>query len=227
MTAVLVIAGVVAILDQLTKAVALDRLAPGVPVQLIDGLLALTLVKNEGLAFGLLAGLPPAWGRLRRGPSRPLREIDVGERRLEVARAAAGTRLDRWLAAAIPELSRVKVREAIDAGRVRVAGAVRKASHRLRGGETIDVDIPPPPPEELQAEPIALRILSEDEHVLVVDKPSGMVVHPGAGHARGTLAAAVLAHAPGTAGVGGPPRPGGAHRLAKGPAGRLVGAKKT
>ncbi|OLC15739.1 MAG: signal peptidase II [Candidatus Rokubacteria bacterium 13_1_40CM_69_27] len=61
MTAVLVIAGVVAILDQLTKAVALDRLAPGVPVQLIDGLLALTLVKNEGLAFGLLAGLPPAW----------------------------------------------------------------------------------------------------------------------------------------------------------------------
>jgi signal peptidase II len=61
MTAALVIAGVVAVLDQVTKAVALDRLAPGGSVHLIDGLLALTLVKNEGLAFGLLAGLPPAW----------------------------------------------------------------------------------------------------------------------------------------------------------------------
>ncbi|OLC34091.1 MAG: hypothetical protein AUH81_12905 [Candidatus Rokubacteria bacterium 13_1_40CM_4_69_5] len=132
--------------------------------------------------------------------------MDVGERRLEVARAAAGTRLDRWLAAAIPELSRVKVRELIDAGRVRVAGAVRKASHRLQGGETIDVDIPPPPPE-------------------VVDRPSGMVVPPGAGHARGTLAAAVLAHAPGTAGVGGPRRPGVVHRLDKGTSGLLVIAK--
>src|SRR2546428_568515 len=69
MTAVLVIAGVVAILDQLTKAVALDRLAPGVPVQLIDGLLALTLVKNEGLAFGLLAGLRPCGRRV--GQSTP------------------------------------------------------------------------------------------------------------------------------------------------------------
>jgi 23S rRNA pseudouridine1911/1915/1917 synthase len=149
----------------------------------------------------------------------------VREQRLEVARAAAGTRLDRWLAAAIPELSRVKVRALIDAGRVRVAGAVRKAAHRLQGGETIDVDIPPPPPEELQAEPIALRILYEDEHVLVVDKPAGMVVHPGAGHARGTLAAAVLAHAPATAGVGGPRRPGVVHRLDKGTSGLLVIAK--
>lgn len=147
------------------------------------------------------------------------------ERRLRVARAAAGARLDRWLADAVPELSRAKIQELIDAGRVRVDGAVRKAAHRLRGAEAVELDVPAPPPETLEPEPIALGIVYEDDHVLVVDKPSGMVVHPGAGHARGTLAAAVLAHAPVTAGVGGPRRPGVVHRLDKGTSGLLVLAK--
>jgi 23S rRNA pseudouridine1911/1915/1917 synthase len=79
--------------------------------------------------------------------------------------------------------------------------------------------------EELTPEPTALSVLHEDEHVLVVDKPAGMVVHPGAGRARGTLAAAILAHAPTTAGVGGPRRPGIVHRLDKDTSGLLVVAK--
>ena len=144
---------------------------------------------------------------------------------LVVDRASAGSRLDRWLAAAIPEQSRARIQALIASAHVRVDGAAAKASHRLRGGERVEVDIPPPPPETLEPEVIALAVVHEDEHVLVLDKPAGIVVHPGAGHARGTLAAAVLAHAPGVAGVGGPRRPGVVHRLDKDTSGLLVMAK--
>ena len=146
-------------------------------------------------------------------------------RTLSVPPADAGTRLDRWLAARVPELSRARLQGLIDDGHVRVDGAVPKASRRLAGGEEIRLEIPPPPPETLTPEAIALSVLYEDEDVLVIDKPVGMVVHPGAGHATGTLAAAVLAHAPGTAGVGGPRRPGVVHRLDKDTSGLLVIAK--
>lgn len=145
--------------------------------------------------------------------------------RLTVAASAAGTRLDRWLAGALPDLSRSRLQELISGGHVRVDGHVRKAAYRLRGGEQVEVEVPPRPPEELVPEPMALAILHEDDHVLVVDKPAGLVVHPGAGHGRGTLVAGVLAHAPGTAGVGGPRRPGVVHRLDKGTSGVLVLAK--
>jgi 23S rRNA pseudouridine1911/1915/1917 synthase len=149
----------------------------------------------------------------------------VEPRVLDVDRASAGTRLDRWLAAAVPEISRAKLQALIDAGHVSVDGGPAKASHRLRGGERVAIAIPPPEPETLEPEPIALTILHEDAHVLVIDKPAGMVVHPGAGHARGTLAAAALAHAPAMAGVGGPRRPGVVHRLDKDTSGLLVLAK--
>jgi 23S rRNA pseudouridine1911/1915/1917 synthase len=149
----------------------------------------------------------------------------VNQRRLRVAPAAAGARLDRWLADAVPDLSRARIQALIDAGCVRVDGAVYKAAHRVHGGETVEVEVPPPAPETVEPESIALRVVYEDEHLLVVDKPAGMVVHPGAGHARGTLVAAVLAHAPATAGVGGPRRPGVVHRLDKGTSGLLVIAK--
>ncbi len=144
---------------------------------------------------------------------------------LTVDPAGAGTRLDRWLSAQLPALSRVRLRALIDAGHVRVDGKARKAAHRLRGGERLAIEIPPPVPEELVPEPSPLPIVHEDEHVLVLDKPAGLVVHPGAGHARGTLAAALLAHAPGIAGVGGPRRPGIVHRLDKNTSGLLVVAK--
>jgi 23S rRNA pseudouridine1911/1915/1917 synthase len=138
---------------------------------------------------------------------------------------SAGARLDRWLAGAVPELSRARIQALIEAGHVRVDGQRRKPSHRVATGERVEIEIPPLPPEDLEPEAIALTVVHEDEHVLVLDKPAGMVVHPGAGHARGTLAAAVLAHAPGTAGVGGARRPGVVHRLDKDTSGLLVVAK--
>jgi 23S rRNA pseudouridine1911/1915/1917 synthase len=146
-------------------------------------------------------------------------------RTLSVPSADAGARLDRWLAAHVPELSRARLQTLIEDGHVRLDGAVSKPSRRLAGGEQIRVDIPPPAPEMLAPEAIALSVLYEDDDILVIDKPVGMVVHPGAGHPTGTLAAAVLAHAPVTAGVGGPRRPGIVHRLDKDTSGLLVMAK--
>jgi 23S rRNA pseudouridine1911/1915/1917 synthase len=144
---------------------------------------------------------------------------------LTVDLASAGTRLDRWLAAHLPDLSRARVQALIDDEHVLVDGAVKRAAHRLRGGEVIDVEIPPRPADDLAPEPMDLSIVYEDEHLIVIDKPAGMVVHPGAGNARGTLAAAVLAHAPAVASVGGARRPGIVHRLDKGTSGLLVLAK--
>ena len=144
---------------------------------------------------------------------------------LTVDRSVAGTRLDRWLAGSLPDLSRARLRTLIDAGHVRVDGAFRKPSYRLSGGESIDIEVPPPAPQELEPEPLALSIVYEDADLLVIVKPAGMVVHPGAGHARGTLASAALAHAPSIANVGGARRPGVVHRLDKGTSGLLVMAK--
>ena len=149
----------------------------------------------------------------------------AGARTLSVPLADAGARLDRWLAAQVPDLSRARLQALIEAGHVRVDGGIPKASRRLAGGEHVSLEIPPSPPETLAPEAIALSVLYEDDDVLVVDKPAGMVVHPGAGHPTGTLAAAVLAHAPGMAGVGGPRRPGIVHRLDKDTSGLLVMAK--
>jgi 23S rRNA pseudouridine1911/1915/1917 synthase len=144
---------------------------------------------------------------------------------LTVEPESAGTRLDRWLSDRLTALSRARLQALIRGGLVRVDGAPLKAAHRLRGGERVEVEVPPLPEEELVPEPTTLSILHEDDHVLVVDKPAGMVVHPGAGRQRGTLAAAILAHAPTIAGVGGPRRPGIVHRLDKDTSGLLVVAK--
>jgi len=149
----------------------------------------------------------------------------VTSSRLTVGRTGAGARVDRWLAESLPDLSRSRIQHLIAGQHVTVNGAATKASHRLHGGETIEIDVLPPPPDDLIPEPITLTVLYEDEQVLVVDKPAGMVVHPGAGNATGTLAAAALAHAPAIAGVGGPRRPGVVHRLDKETSGVLVLAK--
>jgi len=145
--------------------------------------------------------------------------------RATVTAAESGTRLDQWLTGRLPELSRTRIRKLIDAGMATVDGQAAKAAHRLRTGEAVAAEVPAPPVEAMAAEPIPLRIVFEDEHVLVVDKDAGMVTHPGAGRPTGTLAAAALAHAPGMAGVGGPRRPGIVHRLDKGTSGLIVLAK--
>jgi len=151
----------------------------------------------------------------------------TGDRRFTavVEAEGAGARLDQWLARRLPELSRMRVQALITAGRALVDGRAVKAAHRVQAGEQVEVAIPPPPRDGLEPEAVPLRVVFEDAHVLVVDKPAGMVTHPGAGRIDGTLAAAALAHAPEMAGVGSPRRPGIVHRLDKGTSGLIVLAK--
>jgi 23S rRNA pseudouridine1911/1915/1917 synthase len=142
-----------------------------------------------------------------------------------VAAGEVGARLDAWLVERLSGLSRMRVKGLIETGHVLVDARVVKAGHRVREGERVEVSIPPPPREGLTPEPVTLNVLFEDADVLVVDKPAGMVTHPGAGRLVGTLAAAALAHAPEMAGIGSPRRPGIVHRLDKGTSGLVVLAK--
>lgn len=142
-----------------------------------------------------------------------------------VTTAEAGERLDRWLAVRLPALSRERIKRLVAGGQVAIDGRAPKPAHRVRAGESVLVHVPPPPSEGLAPEAIPLAIVYEDEHLLVVDKPAGMVTHPGAGQRHGTLAAAALAHAPAMAAVGHPRRPGVVHRLDKGTSGLIVLAK--
>lgn len=144
---------------------------------------------------------------------------------LTVPPESAGQRVDRWLARARTGLSRNRIQALIDAGRVHVDGKAARASLRLKGGQRVFVEIPPRRPPRLVPEPRPITIVHEDEHVIVVDKPAGWIVHPGAGAASGTLVHALLHHAPEVAGVGGEGRPGIVHRLDKDTSGLLVVAR--
>ncbi len=137
----------------------------------------------------------------------------------------AGTRLDRFLQARLPEFSRTRLQEWIRGGRVKADGAAAKPSLVLRGTETIEVE--PAPPEPLHAEPeaIPLDVLYEDQDVAAVNKPAGMVVHAGAGCRRGTLVNALLARFQALSGVGGNLRPGIVHRLDRYTSGVILVAK--
>jgi 23S rRNA pseudouridine1911/1915/1917 synthase len=141
----------------------------------------------------------------------------------------SGARLDRYIAEHLPHLSRAAVQRLIDDAQIRVDDIARKASYRVQVGETITVRVPPPEPilsgvEGPRAEKIPLDILYEDDDLLVVNKPAGMVVHPAAGHRAGTLVNAILAHCP-NLNVGGVERPGIVHRLDSETSGIIVIAK--
>ena len=136
---------------------------------------------------------------------------------------AAGRRFDAALALALPQFSRSRLRAWIDAGRVEVDGGVAAPTRRVRGGERVVVRADADPREVAFApEPIALTIVDEDGALIVVDKPAGLVVHPGSGNWEGTLLNALLHHAPELAGV---PRAGIVHRLDKDTSGLLVVAR--
>jgi 23S rRNA pseudouridine1911/1915/1917 synthase len=153
-------------------------------------------------------------------------KLDVSPaRRLVVEPAAAGERLDRYLAARLPELSRAQVQRLIEQGAVQVAGRAVRPATRVAAGQEITLAIPPPVPATPQPEAIPLDVLYEDGDLLVVNKPAGMVVHPAPGHAGGTLVNALLARCPDLAGIGGKLRPGIVHRLDKETSGLLVVAK--
>ena len=144
---------------------------------------------------------------------------------LVVAPDEAGQRLDAWLARRLPALSRSRLQALIEAGRVRLDSAPARAAMRVRAGQAALVSVPPPAPAEPQPEDIPLRVVYEDGALLVLDKPAGLVVHPGAGAAGGTLVNALLARVSDLSGIGGVLRPGIVHRLDKGTSGLLVVAK--
>jgi 23S rRNA pseudouridine1911/1915/1917 synthase len=149
--------------------------------------------------------------------------------RHRVTTAEAGERLDRLLALrlaeALPDLTRSRIKRLVEAGRVTVDGTPVKAGHPVRAGERVEVEVPPPPAAVPEPEEIPLDVVFEDDAVVVVDKPAGMVVHPGAGRSRGTLVNALLGRGTSLSAVGAPFRPGIVHRLDKGTSGLLVVAK--
>ena len=135
-------------------------------------------------------------------------------------------RLDVFLTGRLPEFSRSRVQGLIKDGFVRVGGqVVTKTGRDLEAGEALEVRIPPPLPTGLIPENIPLDILFENDDLLVVNKPAGMVVHPSPGHESGTLVHAALGYAPGIEGIGGEERPGIVHRLDKETSGLIVIAK--
>jgi 23S rRNA pseudouridine1911/1915/1917 synthase len=151
----------------------------------------------------------------------------VGERKISFNYTETSPqRLDKVLLAHSPELSRARWLNLIKEGFVLINGSpARKGGQLVQSGDRIEATIPPAQPIDLEPEPIPLNILYEDAHILVIDKPAGIVVHPAVGHERGTLVNAVLAHAPQIEGVGGEVRPGVVHRLDKDTSGILLMAK--
>jgi 23S rRNA pseudouridine1911/1915/1917 synthase len=140
----------------------------------------------------------------------------------------AGQRLDRFLVAQLPALSRSRIQALMVEGRVQVDGIARKTSHRIEPGEVVAVEMPEKVTPGVEPESIPLDVLYEDEDVAVINKPAGMIVHPGAGVSTGTLAAALLHRFGGVAGlstVGGPLRPGVVHRLDRETSGAIVIAR--
>jgi 23S rRNA pseudouridine1911/1915/1917 synthase len=147
------------------------------------------------------------------------------EKEIEIEVEETGERLDKYIASRLPHLSRSAIKRLIEEGLITVEGNVRKAGYKVKAGEGISIIVPRKEPLELRAEPIPLDVIYEDEDVIVVVKPAGMVVHPSCGHSKGTLAGAILARYPDLAGVGERLRPGIVHRLDKDTSGLVVVAK--
>ncbi len=148
-----------------------------------------------------------------------------GRVHLIVPAHARGERLDRYLAGACPELTRSRIQKLIRSGRVTVDGGGAAPGRRLRGGESVVVEIPPAEPASAAPQPLPVEVVFEDRWLVVVDKPRGMVVHPAPGHPAGTLVNALLHRCRDLSGVGGELRPGIVHRLDKDTTGLLVVAK--
>jgi 23S rRNA pseudouridine1911/1915/1917 synthase len=146
-------------------------------------------------------------------------------RRLTVEPEHDGSRLDTFLTALLPDQSRSHVQRLIREGRVSGRAKAIRPSTPVRTGQVYTVDIPEPVAAEPLPEALPLRIVFEDPDLVVLDKPPGMVVHPGAGHASGTLVNALLHHVKDLSGIGGELRPGIVHRLDRGTSGVMVVAK--
>jgi len=145
---------------------------------------------------------------------------------VEAGEEARGERLDVYLSRRLAgAMSRSRLKSLIDEGNVQLNGARPKASSKLKPGDVVQVTVPPPREWGVEAQDIPLDVVYEDDDILVVNKPRGMVVHPAAGHWEGTLVNAVLSRCPDLRGIGGELRPGIVHRLDKDTTGLLVVAK--
>lgn len=156
--------------------------------------------------------------------------MDLGVSTIEthIGETAGGWRLDRALADAVPTLSRERIKALISSGNVRNGAgvAVRDPAVKAVAGSAYALDIPAPRPAHNIAQDIALEIAYEDEHLIVIDKPAGLVVHPAAGNPDGTLVNALLHHCAGNlSGIGGVARPGIVHRIDKDTSGLMIAAK--
>jgi 23S rRNA pseudouridine1911/1915/1917 synthase len=161
-------------------------------------------------------------------PGRPLEaqpENQVVTRRFTASAEDAGRRLDLYLASRLPQLSRTRIQELIDQGRVHINERLARPAQRVTPGDVIDIEILPRPPLRAAPEEIPLDVLYEDEDVIVVNKPAGMVVHAGAGADKGTLVNALLHHFGALSALGGNLRPGIVHRLDRGTSGAMVVAR--
>jgi 23S rRNA pseudouridine1911/1915/1917 synthase len=163
--------------------------------------------------------------RARNRPRRRPPESEQPNITITVPADGDGVRLDRFLVSVLPEHSRSQIQRLIKEGLVSVAGRESKANQSVKAGQTIRVEIPEPVDPVPRPEALPLPILYQDEDLIVVDKPAGMVVHPAAGHATGTLVNALLHHVTDLSGVGGEKRPGIVHRLDRGTSGLMVVAK--
>jgi len=145
----------------------------------------------------------------------------------EADQSHEGQRLDRFLSERLPNLSRTRVQTLIRQGHALRGGAtIEDVKYRVKPGDRFELTLPPAAPSELGAESIPLTIVYEDDQLIVIDKPAGLVVHPGAGHATGTLVNALIAHCGASlSGIGGVARPGIVHRLDKDTSGLMVIAK--
>jgi len=147
-------------------------------------------------------------------------EVTVGE-------SDAGMRLDAWLAGAVADLSRSRAKALITGGSVAIGGAtIEEPKRPVKPGERVTIELPPPLPAEPSGEAIPLDVVYEDDDLIVIDKPAGLVVHPAAGNQTGTLVNALIAHCGASlSGIGGVMRPGIVHRLDKDTSGLMVVAK--
>jgi 23S rRNA pseudouridine1911/1915/1917 synthase len=146
-------------------------------------------------------------------------------RTIEVEADYDGSRLDSFLTALLPEQSRSQIQRLIKDGHVTGPGSALRPSTPVRTGQHYSVDVPEATAATLEPEALPLRIVFEDRDVVVIEKPAGMVVHPAAGHASGTLVNALLHHVTDLSGIGGEARPGIVHRLDRGTSGLMVIAK--
>ena len=150
----------------------------------------------------------------------------MGRTILTAASEDRGVRLDSFLACRVPELTRSAAARLIETGRVTVAGRTAAKSCRLEGGELVEAELPDPEPTQALPQDIPLDVVYEDEDVIVVNKPAGLVVHPAPGHPDGTLVNALLHHGGSSlSGIGGELRPGIVHRIDRDTSGLIIAAK--